>query len=225
MLTTDVGPWRVRVVATDRLDGDMHPERVAPDVLAARQRAVAGTVWPMLDQVHGTDLVAFPSLVDAPIGDIAMIRPGRSPVAVWAADCAPVALVGGEGTIAMVHAGWRGLAAGVLDVALRAVRGADGQVARAVLGPAIGPCCYEFSADDLAAVATGVGVEADAITGTTSWGTVALDVPAAIGAGLARGGVELAATAPCTGCDERWFSHRCRAEPGRHALVAWAEPA
>ncbi len=223
MLNTELGHLRVRVVVTDRADGDMHPERVEPDVLAARQRAVAGTLWPMLDQVHGTDVVVFPSLADAPVGDVAVSRPGGTPVAVWAADCAPVALIGGEGTIAMVHAGWRGLAAGVLDAAHGAVRDADGGVAWAVLGPAIGPCCYEFSMHDLAAVASRLGVQPETITGATSWGTVALDVPAAIRAGLARHGVDLAVTGPCTGCDERWYSHRCRAEPGRHALVAWTE--
>ena len=225
LLTTEVGRWRVRVVATDRSDGDMHPERVAPDLLAARQLAVTGTVWPMLEQVHGTDVVSFPSLVDAPVGDIAVSRSGGSPVAVWAADCAPVALVGRRGTIAMVHAGWRGLAGGVLDVAVRAANDADGGVAAAVLGPTIGPCCYEFSAADTVVVAAGVGAAADEITGVTAWGTPALDVPAAVGVALARHGLAVAASCPCTGCDERWFSHRRRAEPGRHALVAWSEAA
>ena len=37
-----------------------------------------------------------------------------------------------------------------------------------VLGPAIGPCCYEFGDDDLAAVAAGVHADVTAVRSTTS---------------------------------------------------------
>jgi copper oxidase (laccase) domain-containing protein len=98
-------------------------------------------------------------------------------------------------------------------------------VAVAVLGPCIHACCYEFGADDLERVAAGVGVDTDAVVGTTAWGSRALDVPAAVRAGLARRGVRLDAIGSCTGCDDRFHSHRRRAESGRHALVSWFESA
>ena len=107
-----------------------------------------------------------------------MSRAGGSPVAVWAADCAPVALVGRRGTIAMVHAGWRGLAAGVLDVAVRAVNDADGSVVAAVLGPTIGPCCYEFSAADISGVGAGVGAADPILVSTKFTGRLILAPPA-----------------------------------------------
>ncbi len=41
----------------------------------------------------------------------------------------------------MLHAGWRGLADGVVAAGVAAL-GAGGEL-RAIVGPAIGPCCYE----------------------------------------------------------------------------------
>ena len=64
------------------------------------------------------------------------------PVLAMSADCVPIAIVRTSGTraIAVVHAGWRGLAEGVVAAAAAALGG--GPLA-AIVGPAIGPCCYE----------------------------------------------------------------------------------
>ena len=59
-----------------------------------------------------------------------------------AADCVPIAIVAASGPprLAVVHAGWRGLADGVVDAGVAALgRSGDG----GVVGPSIGPCCYE----------------------------------------------------------------------------------
>jgi polyphenol oxidase len=68
------------------------------------------------------------------------------PVLAMSADCLPIAIVRTEGprAIAVLHAGWRGLSEGVVAEALRALR-LDAPQSRfaAVVGPAIGPCCYE----------------------------------------------------------------------------------
>jgi copper oxidase (laccase) domain-containing protein len=145
-------------------------------------------------------------------------------MAVWAADCAPVVLFGANGTTRVTaHAGWRGLAAGIVDVAVDAVESKGTSVAAAVLGPSIHRCCYEFSDDDLERVAVGVGTPVGRVTGATTWGSLALDVPAAVAAGLARRGVTLDVTGACTGCDRRFWSHRRRHERERHALLAWFE--
>lgn len=179
----------------------------------------------MLDQVHGTDVVAFAG--DPPwqrtvgVGDVLVVDDPVRPVAVWAADCAPVILADRRGRrLVAIHAGWRGLAAGVLDVAVGALGGRAGA---AVLGPCIHPCCYEFGADDAARVAAGVGVAPAAVTSTTTAGTAALDLPAAVAVGLARHDVGLDAVGPCTACSARWYSHRARRDDGRHALTAWFE--
>jgi copper oxidase (laccase) domain-containing protein len=215
------------VVATERCDGDLHATAVPSPVLVERQLAVTGRRWVMLDEVHGTVVHACTAAdvadADRPVaaeGDV-LVGSGDPALAVWVGDCAPVVLVGDDGTLVACHAGWRGLAAGVLDVAVDAL---DRPVVAAVLGPCIHPCCYEFGADDLATVARALGVDAAAVTGTTSAGAVALDIPAAVRAGLARRGVTVEVAGSCSRCDDRWFSHR-RGDPGRHAVVAWTEAA
>ncbi|MGH3002789.1 MAG: polyphenol oxidase family protein [Gaiellaceae bacterium] len=64
------------------------------------------------------------------------------PMLAMSADCLPIAVAttGGRRALAVLHAGWRGLAEGVVAAGVRAL--GDGPKA-AVIGPAIGPCCYE----------------------------------------------------------------------------------
>jgi purine-nucleoside/S-methyl-5'-thioadenosine phosphorylase / adenosine deaminase len=64
------------------------------------------------------------------------------PMLAMSADCLPIAVVrtDGERAIAVLHAGWRGLAEGVVAAGVDAL--GRGEKA-AIVGPAIGPCCYE----------------------------------------------------------------------------------
>ena len=212
---------------TETRDGDIRPDRVDADVLRRRQVGLTGAPWAMLDEVHGIDVIDIDARHSWPIagtGDVLMADRSDHLLAVWVADCAPIALFGANGTARVViHAGWRGLADGVIDAALDALESSGTSAAIAVLGPCIHACCYEFGNDDLEQVALGVGVAADRLTGTTSWGTRALDVPSAVEAALWRRGVTLDVVGACTGCDRRFRSHRRRAEPERHALIAWFE--
>jgi YfiH family protein len=68
-------------------------------------------------------------------------RPGI-PVLAMSADCLPIAVAATDGPrrLAVLHAGWRGLSEGVVGAGVAAL--GDGPKA-AVIGPAIGPCCYE----------------------------------------------------------------------------------
>jgi purine-nucleoside/S-methyl-5'-thioadenosine phosphorylase / adenosine deaminase len=62
------------------------------------------------------------------------------------ADCLPIALArtNGDGpALAVLHAGWRGLLEGVVAAGVTALGGSPA----AVIGPAIGPCCYEVGPD------------------------------------------------------------------------------
>ena len=60
------------------------------------------------------------------------------------ADCVPVAVARADrAALALLHAGWRGLLEGVIAAGVAALGGR----ARAVVGPAIGPCCYEVGDD------------------------------------------------------------------------------
>ena len=65
------------------------------------------------------------------------------PVLALTADCVPVALARTNGdapAVAVVHAGRIGILGGVLEAAVAALAG---KRFAAVVGPAIGPCCYE----------------------------------------------------------------------------------
>ena len=64
------------------------------------------------------------------------------PLLAMSADCLPIAVAATDGRrrLAVLHAGWRGLSEGVVAAGVAAL--GDGPKA-AVIGPAIGPCCYQ----------------------------------------------------------------------------------
>ena len=68
-------------------------------------------------------------------------EPGQAMLAM-SADCLPIAIARAEGqrVLTLLHAGWRGLSEGVVAAGVAAL--GDGPKA-AIVGPAIGPCCYE----------------------------------------------------------------------------------
>jgi purine-nucleoside/S-methyl-5'-thioadenosine phosphorylase / adenosine deaminase len=139
-------------------------------------------------------------------------------LAVLTADCAPVALASPEGVIGVAHAGWAGLTAGVLERTLEAMRGLGATTVAAVLGPCIGPECYEFGEADLADVADRIG---PGVRSRTRDGRPALDLAAGVRAVLGREGVVFDDRSVCTACTPGYFSWRGRREYQRQALVAW----
>jgi purine-nucleoside/S-methyl-5'-thioadenosine phosphorylase / adenosine deaminase len=156
-------------------------------------------------QVHGTEVLDdrepgqpgayLDPRPEAPTADgHVTARRGYAPM-VLVADCLPVALVG-EGSIAMVHCGWRGLAGGIVE------RGVDAAGAtQAVIGPGIGPCCYEVGEEVLAQFEPlGPGVADGSM----------LDIRAVAGRLLERAGIErIEVIELCTSCNPGlFFSHR-----------------
>lgn len=120
-------------------------------------------------QVHGVVVLPAPAPPDsedregADAGEpecdgLLTRRPGQA-VAVKTADCVPLLLHDPlSGAAAAVHAGWRGAAADIATRAVRALAQATGSPAtefHALLGPAIGPCCFEVGPEVLAAFAAG----------------------------------------------------------------------
>ena len=226
LATSDGGAVQVR--ATDRTDGDL---RIDGEVAALTERRgrIADRPWVWLRQAHGADVVVvgpgddLPAVSGRAADAVVTVRTDVA-LAVHGADCGVLALSSPEGVIGAVHAGWRGLEAGVVGEAAAAMRHLGASRIEAVVGPCIGPECYEFGVGPLERLADDLGPE---VVGTTRAGTPALDVPAALERSLVRAGVEVVGrSGRCTACAaEDLWSFRARGDVGRQAVVVWREPA
>jgi len=110
----------------------------------AASLAASGTLQ-LLRQVHGAAVAEAPWEVPPEADAAVACRPGLI-LGIQTADCLPVLLAdAGRGLVAAAHAGWRGTAAGVARAAVRALldRGSRSERLVALVGPGIGPCCYE----------------------------------------------------------------------------------
>jgi YfiH family protein len=123
-------------------------------------------------------------------------EPGQ-PMLAMSADCLPIAIARRDGlpALALLHAGWRGLSAGVVTAGVAAL--GEGEKA-AMIGPAIGPCCYE------------VGDEVATLFDEDLTVNRKLDLWSAAERALRRAGVDAVERADvCTRCHpELFFSHR-----------------
>jgi hypothetical protein len=141
-------------------------------------------------------------------------RPGQA-MALVTADCYPVAIVrsGGAAGLCCLHVGWRGLLDGIVENGVAALGGGE---LVAMVGPGIGPCCYE------------VGEEvADPLRDRFGDEVVAdgkLDLAGAAERALREAGVaSVERTGHCTACEPAlFFSHRRdRGRTGRQGVVAY----
>ena len=218
----------VHVVVTTRDDGDQRPLRYqdalsqqTQDPSRAVQIAIAGAPFTFVRQIHGDVAVSIEQAGGAldVEADAIITSATEVPIAVLGADCALVGLASAEGVIGVAHVGWRGLLAGVLDSAVRSMRERGALDIVAVVGPTIGPECYEFSASDLVPIVAEYG---ERVRGCTREGADALDLLAGIEVACARAGVRACLDlATCTSCDRDYYSWRAARETGRHALAVW----
>lgn len=190
------------------------------DVLANRARLAAWAGVPVAfgTQVHGTAVLM---LDDVPhdrrtvgVADAFLTTREDVAAAVLVADCVPVLLADPVArVVAAVHAGRGGLVAGVVGAAVTAMvrRGAAPAHIRAALGPAIAGSSYEVPA----ALRDEVGARLPEAPTTTSWGTPALDLAAAVVGELGRAGVpRVVRLDRDTFTDPGLFSHRRAARAG-----------
>lgn len=213
------------VAFTGRAEGDMGHgggalTRVRPDV-DGRRRAVVDLPWTWLHQVHGAGVVRVTRPGDGAgtKADAAVTASEGCALAVLTADCAPVAFASSNGVIGVAHAGWRGVAAGVIEATVGEMEALGATAIEAVVGPCIHAECYEFGPSELDTVAARLG---DGVRATTTAGTPALDLPAAVHAALRRAGVEKVDDAGvCTACSADHFSWRAGKELQRQATVVW----
>lgn len=164
-------------------------------------------------QVHGADVV---------IAEVApVVARGGSPrppecdgivtdradvvLAVRVADCVPVLLADpGAGVIGAAHAGRAGVQKGIAPATVARMRELGARQLTAWVGPHVCGACYEVPEDMRAEVSA---VEPSAAA-TTSWGTPALDLGAAVHAQLEREGVAVVDATRCTRESPDLYSHR-----------------
>lgn len=161
-------PWLVhgfglrnRLSRDDRLPGASSFEQSGEDVKSlpiqdAFVTSLAGkTLVPVrLRQCHSDGVVCLDRFTPGgppADGDALITRRSGLLLAVQVADCLPVLIVDKtKRVLAAVHAGWRGLLAGVVPKTLEAMQSryaSDPRHCLAVIGPSIGPCCYEVGQD------------------------------------------------------------------------------
>jgi YfiH family protein len=148
-------------------------------------------------QVHSPTVHrAEPGLRGTP-GDGLWTDEADVPLLAMSADCLPIAVAatGGTPRLAVLHAGWRGLSEGVVAAGVAAL-GAGPKAA--VIGPAIGPCCYE------------VGPEVSGLYDSDLTRDGRLDLWTAAERSLRRAGVEHVERVDLCTRDhpELFFSHR-----------------
>lgn len=225
----------VRLVFTGRVDDAGNAANLSlvvgeGDVDAARRRALAKVAATparavFMEQVHG-GAVARVTSADAGRGayehsqaipqvDALVTEATDLALVVMVADCVPVMLVNPGSGVAAVHAGRRGVAQNIVAAAVRKLAGDDASRVVAIVGPAIGGCCYEVPA----AMADEVSQAWPAARATSRAGTASLDLPAAVAAQLHASGVaRVQRHGTCTRCaSQRYFSHRATTNDGAPA--------
>jgi polyphenol oxidase len=129
------------------------------------------------------------------------------------ADCLPVIIADPEYPMAaIVHAGWRGTAKKIVSKVVQGMRSLGAEQGRlvALLGPSIGPCCYEVK-EDVREVFTEKGFPEGIFSRRD--GSLFLDIRAANAALLSQEGVlSIHDTCLCTYCRNDTFASFRRGE-------------
>ena len=168
-----------------------------------------------MNQVHGDVVVVIDHVLDyEPTCDALITTSKEVSLAVMVADCIPLLLIS-EKAVAAVHVGRAGVVNKVAINALHQMRTLGAIDIHAVLGPSICGRCYEVPLQMQQDV---VSAHPRALS-TTSQGTPALDLSAALIADLTAEGVSYEASLICTMEDPLYYSHRRDNPTGRFAGV------
>lgn len=193
--------------------------------------------WALVSQVHGASVVEPAAggkhchhRLDCPPADALVAADPGVTLGVLTADCLPAVLAApGGGSVAAAHAGWRGTLLGVLpETVLKLCDSAkvEPREILAVLGPAIGPCCFQVGEEVRRTFAEhwGEGFARRIFRPSDPW---RLDLGSAnriqlLDAGLTEANITVAGL--CTVCrSDLFFSHRRDGErTGR--MLAFAAP-
>jgi purine-nucleoside/S-methyl-5'-thioadenosine phosphorylase / adenosine deaminase len=233
-----------KLVFSDRCNGVSHPPFDSlnlgfrsgddPEHVRRNRGLVASTLgierdrFIYLEQVHGTAVRRASALDGAKTtepGDSFKETDGTytleplTVLAVLTADCLPLALAHEGGLfVAMLHAGWKGTIENIVASALQEIArdvAFDPADIRAVMGPAIGPCCYEVDEGRAGIFIEKYGDD----DGVVRWGEKpSLNLYKANRINLLKAGLKeerIKSIDVCTCCESRYFSFRREGRTGR----------
>lgn len=195
--------------------------------------APPGVAFARMRQVHGcTVRVASARQLDLGDADAAISASPGVAVGVLTADCVPILLSAAGGrVVAAIHAGWRGTAANIAAATVQAMASGFGVAPGAIhamIGPAIGACCYEVGSEVVAALIRAAGsrgvMTSDGQSGT-SRGRAHVDLRAVNARQLVAAGLpddQVGSIGPCTRCAaDVLFSHRGAAGGPTGRQLSW----
>ncbi|HYR86334.1 MAG TPA: peptidoglycan editing factor PgeF [Terriglobia bacterium] len=204
----------------DRNDFTLGPPS-SPNPIVQMNRArflasIGAAGWPIikLNQVHsGTvrDIDDTSAAGEAVEGDAAVTALKGVILGIQTADCVPILVADSEArAVAAIHAGWRGTAAHIAETTVfRLVEksGVDPKNLVAVVGPHIGPCCYEVGEEVVEAIGDTAAFER-----RPEWPKPHLNLAEANRRQLVKAGVseaQIEISALCTRCrEDLFFSYR-----------------
>jgi purine-nucleoside/S-methyl-5'-thioadenosine phosphorylase / adenosine deaminase len=203
---------------------DDEPDRVVENrrrlcAAVAANAELAAMAW----QQHGARVleaaptgIVTPGVVFEQGDGLWSSEPGQ-PIALLTADCLPVAVcrTEGEPALCILHVGWRGLLAGIVGAGTESL--GDGPLA-AVIGPGIGPCCYEVGEEVARPYRAAFGEDVVVDRRLDLWTATERAL-----SGVGCDSVER--TDLCTACDpELFFSHRRDGgRTGRQGVIGYVE--
>jgi hypothetical protein len=102
-------------------------------------------------QIHSSIVNVVETVGYAGEGDGLITRTAEVVLTIQVADCVPLFVHSSDsGAIGLFHAGWRGALAGIIEEGISLMASQCDAVPsqmEALLGPSIGPCCYEIRGD------------------------------------------------------------------------------
>lgn len=141
-------------------------------------------------------------------------------LAIQSADCVPVLVADPRlGLVGVAHAGWKGTSLEISGVLVRQMNAAGSRAEDlvALLGPAIGPCCYEVGEEVISVFRARFPEGAEFLAPGARAGHAQIDLAAANAATLRSAGIPAARiyrTGLCTACRTDLFPSWRREGPG-----------